>query len=168
MASTKNTKRFHCMAKRVSCKAAKQQPSNNGAATLDRTVFETPRTAEYFDPRELQAQTGQPISQFFSVVLKELVDNGLDAAEQKGVAPEIHIGVTERGTSVRLYIRDNGAGIDPDTVQRILNYSRRTSDKSAYRSPTRGAQGNAFKTVLGIPTALGSHKPVIVEARGVR
>jgi hypothetical protein len=154
--------------KRTKTETSVNSPSKNAAATLSRTVFETPRTAEYFDPRELQAQTGQPISQFFSVVLKELVDNGLDAAEQNGVQPEIRIGVVERRSSVRLYIGDNGAGIDPGTVQRILNYSTRTSDKSAYRSPTRGAQGNAFKTVLGIPTALGSHKPVTIEAKGVR
>jgi hypothetical protein len=146
-----------------SAQAEAKQP-----ARLERTIFETPRTAEYFEARELQAQTGQPISQFFSVVLKELVDNGLDAAEQKGVPPEICIGIMNLSHSVRFYIRDNGAGIDPDTVQRILNYNTRTSDKSAYRSPTRGAQGNAFKTVLGIPTALGSKKPVIIEAQSVR
>lgn len=139
----------------------------NGA-TLERTVFETPRTAEYFDAEELRVQTGQPVRQFFSVILKELVDNGIDAAEQKGVMPEIHIGVMEGWRSVRLYIRDNGNGIAPDTVRRILNYSTRTSDKSAYRSVTRGQQGNAEKTVLGIPTALGGHKPIIIEARGVR
>ena len=85
--------------------------SRNGA-TLARTVFETPRTAEYFDVRELQAQTGQPVRQFFTVVLKELVDNGIDSAEQKGVPPEIHIGVRRLRKSARLYIGDNGSGID--------------------------------------------------------
>src|SRR5262249_40445030 len=42
------------------------------------------------------------------------------------------------------------------------------SDKAAYRSPTRGAQGNALKTVFGIPRALGADKPVIIEACRVR
>jgi DNA topoisomerase VI subunit B len=42
----------------------------------------------------------------------------------------------------------------------------RVSDKAAYRSPTRGAQGNALKTVIGIPYALGSREPLDVVARG--
>jgi len=54
---------------------------------MERTIFETPRAAEYFDARELQAQTGQPRYEFATVVLKELVDNALDAAETAGVAP---------------------------------------------------------------------------------
>jgi hypothetical protein len=50
----------------------------------------------------------------------------------------------------------------------VLDYSVRVSDKAAYRSPTRGAQGNALKTVIGIPYALGSKAPMIVKARGIR
>jgi hypothetical protein len=42
------------------------------------------------------------------------------------------------------------------------------TDKAAYRSPTRGAQGNALKAVFGIPHALGSLEPVVVEANGTR
>jgi hypothetical protein len=42
------------------------------------------------------------------------------------------------------------------------------SDKAKYRGPTRGAQGNAFKTILGIPSALGVSEPVVIESRGVR
>src|SRR5262249_31688609 len=40
--------------------------------------------------------------------------------------------------------------------------------KSAYRSPTRGLQGNASKLTIGIPYALGSRHPVVIEGRGVR
>jgi DNA topoisomerase VI subunit B len=52
---------------------------------LQRTTFETPRASEYFSSQELQAQTGQPPYRFASVVLKEIVDNALDAAESAGV-----------------------------------------------------------------------------------
>jgi hypothetical protein len=34
---------------------------------------------------------------------------------------------------------DNANGIQPETIKRILNFETRTSDKTAYRSPTRGA-----------------------------
>jgi DNA topoisomerase VI subunit B len=135
---------------------------------LERTTFETSRAAEYFDARDLAAQTGQPKENFATVALKELVDNALDACETAGVAPEIEIGVREESGIIHLAVADNGGGIPPETIRRVLNYETRTSDKAAYRSPTRGAQGNALKTVLGIPHALGSEEPVIIEAQEVR
>ena len=48
---------------------------------LERTIFETSRAAEYFEAKELQAQTGQPIEMFPTVVLKELVDNALSTLD---------------------------------------------------------------------------------------
>jgi hypothetical protein len=142
---------------------------NEGMEALKRQHFSIQRASEYFDVRELQAQTGQQRDQFFAVLMKELCDNALDAAETAKVAPKLNIGVTFKGKSVRLYVSDNGAGIPPDIVEKVWDYNTRTSDKAAYRSPTRGAQGNALKTVLGIPYALsGKPSAILVEARGVR
>jgi DNA topoisomerase VI subunit B len=135
---------------------------------LERTTFEISRAAEYFNVRELQAQTGQPRERFAAVALKELIDNGIDAAEAAGIAPVIAIEITGDNSLLRIAVEDNGPGIAPETVRRILNFQTRTSDKAAYRSPTRGAQGNALKTVLGLPCALGLREPVIIEAQGVR
>src|SRR5215212_5545582 len=135
---------------------------------LKRTTFETSRAAEYFDARELQAQTGQPASNFATVALKELMDNALDACETAGVAPEVDIEVREEEGLIRLSVSDNGPGIPLETVRKVLNFDTRTSDKVAYRSPTRGAQGNALRTVIGIPHALGCQEPVVIEAQGIR
>lgn len=135
---------------------------------LTRTTFETSRAAEYFDARELQAQTGQPIERFAAVALKELCDNALDACETAGIAPEIGLHVTTQGAQTQIAIRDNGGGIPPETVRRVLNFNTRTSDKAAYRAPLRGAQGNALKTIVGIPYALGVSEPVTITAQGVR
>jgi hypothetical protein len=52
-------------------------------------------------------------------------------------------------------------------VRRILNFQTRTSDKLVYRAPTRGLQGNAMKTIIRIPHALGEDEPVIIEAQGI-
>jgi DNA topoisomerase VI subunit B len=142
--------------------------SNRTTTTLERTVFDLSRDAEYFTIRELQAKTGQPAKRFAVVALKELVDNGLDAAETAEIAPEICVGVANGRRHLRLFVRDNGPGIPPETVRSILNFQTRTSDKAVYRSPTRGAQGNAWKTILGIAWALGCDQPVTLEARGVR
>jgi DNA topoisomerase VI subunit B len=84
------------------------------------------------------------------------------------VAPEIDVDVQDEQGMIRLAVSDNGPGIPPEVVRKVLDYSVRVSDKAAYRSPTRGAQGNALKTIIGIPYALGVREPRTITARGVR
>jgi DNA topoisomerase VI subunit B len=138
------------------------------ANKLERTTFSASRAAEYFDARQLSTLTGVPTEEFANVVLKELVDNSLDACETAGVPPEITVTVGDGGTGgvIRVRVSDNGPGIPSEVVRSLLDYDVRVSDKAAYRSPTRGAQGNALKTVIGIPYALGSREPLTVVARG--
>lgn len=138
------------------------------AALIERTLFSTSRAAEFLEKRALQAQTGQPAGKFGDVVIKELLDNALDAAESAGRTPEIEAAVTTDGTINLVTVTDNGTGMPPEAVERILDFNHTVSDKAAYRSPTRGLQGNAFKTVLGIPYALGVTDPLLIEACGVR
>jgi DNA topoisomerase VI subunit B len=135
---------------------------------LERTVFATPRAAEFLEPRALQAQTGQPRERFGDVVVKELLDNALDAAEAAGVAPETEITWKVTGNTQLITIADNGPGLPGRLIERILDFGVLVSDKAAYRSPTRGLQGNAWKTIAGIPYALGVTEPVVVEAHGIR
>jgi DNA topoisomerase VI subunit B len=140
----------------------------SGANTLQRTTFETLREGEYFNARELELQTGCKERFFGDAVLKELADNALDATEMAGVPPRVEISTKVEGELSYISVADNGPGIPPDVVNKIQNFTTRTSDKAAYRSPTRGAQGNALKTVIGIPYALGSYKPIVIEAKGVK
>ena len=51
---------------------------------LHRTTFKTSRAAQYVEARALTAMTGQRESNFADVVVKELMDNALDACEEKG------------------------------------------------------------------------------------
>lgn len=62
------------------------------------------------------------------------------------VAPVISVTV-EPGSIV---VHDNGGGIKTATIKSILDYNIRVSSREAYVSPTRGAQGNALKTVLAM------------------
>jgi DNA topoisomerase VI subunit B len=135
---------------------------------LDRTIFSTSRAAEYFRVKELEKMTGQTREKFAEVVLKELHDNALDGCETAGVAPEVGIETSVVGGYIIITVSDNGPGIPPEVVRRILDYDTRTSDKAQYRSTTRGTQGNALKAVIGIPHALGSKAPIIIESCGVR
>ena len=84
------------------------------------------------------------------MILKELMDNALDACEEVGIAPVISLAVKEG----LITIRDNGGGIDVATIKNILNYAIRVSSREAYVSPTRGAQGNALKTILAMAYVL--------------
>jgi hypothetical protein len=135
---------------------------------LQRTTFKTSRAAQYVEARALQAMTGQSRGHFADVVVKELMDNALDACETAGVPPEVGLEVARNDQEIRIAVSDNGPGIPPETVRGALDFGVLVSDKAAYRSPTRGAQGSALKAVFGIPHALGSLEPVVIEARGLR
>jgi len=126
---------------------AASAPVKNG---FERQTFTTSNLLDYFSQKELALQTGHDSEHWPDVLLKELVDNALDAAEHAGVKPEITVSV--EGDS--LSVADNGPGLAPEIVTRILDFSTRTSSKNHYVSPTRGAQGNAFKTLLAIPYVL--------------
>jgi hypothetical protein len=71
------------------------------AAATPRLVcetFSTSRLVEFCSERELTALTGHAVEDWLLVVLKELVDNGIDIAEEFGVWPVIEIIVsTARG-----------------------------------------------------------------------
>src|SRR5262245_56099735 len=117
--------------------------SKRSAPLLERATFKISRLAEFCGEKELVAQTGHSTEDWPLVLLKELVDNALDAAEEAQIAPEITIEVsTETG---EITITDNGPGLPPETVEGVLDYTSRVSSREAYVSPTRGAQGNALK-----------------------
>jgi len=138
----------------------------NSASKLQRVAFTTSRLAEFCGEKELTAQTGHAPAEWPLVILKEIIDNGVDACEEAEIAPEINIEVsTERG---EIIIADNGPGLPPETIQGVLDYTSRVSSREAYVSPTRGAQGNALKTIIAMPLALhGARGAAVIEARGL-
>jgi DNA topoisomerase VI subunit B len=131
---------------------------------LQRETFQTSRLLDFCSEKGLIAQTGHRPAQWPLVVLKELVDNAIDACEEGGVAPEIAITVDKTGIAVA----DNGPGIPAETVKGVLDFTVRVSSREAYVSPTRGAQGNALKTIVALPFVLDCQKGrVEIEARGI-
>ena len=119
---------------------------------LERTTFRTSRLMDFCNRKELTAQTGHQPEAWPLVVLKELVDNALDACEEAGVAPEVLVKVDDTGITVA----DNGPGIPETVIQDILDFSIKVSSREAYIAPDRGAQGNARI----------NHKPVIGHISG--
>jgi signal transduction histidine kinase len=86
---------------------------------LERVAFKTSRLLDFVGRRELTAQIGHGVDVWPLVVLKELVDNSLDAAEEAGQAPAITISVTTDPGSISII--DNGPGMPAQTITDILD-----------------------------------------------
>lgn len=137
-----------------------------GKKQLERTTLKTSRLLDFFSEKELIAQTGHCTADWPLVALKELCDNSIDSSEDAAsIAPEIAIAVDSEGIAVS----DNGPGIPSDTVGGVLDFSVRVSSRGHYVSPTRGAQGNALKTIIAMPFVLdGKAGHVDITAHGIR
>ena len=164
---TKSAQFLQIVAKPEPAAATKSKPEPK----LTRVAFKVSRLMEFCSERELQNQTGHAFYDWPLVVGKELMDNALDAAEEAEVAPDITL-IVDAGTII---IEDNAGGIAGETIESILDYSIRVSSREAYVSPTRGAQGNALKTILAmgyvLDRKLGSEGDAagvtIIETRGI-
>jgi hypothetical protein len=84
---------------------------NIGPAMPVRTTLETSRLLDFCSEKELTAQTGHDPDEWPLVALKELMDDALDACEEAGVAPDIHVTVDNDG----IMVADNGRGIPLST-----------------------------------------------------
>jgi DNA topoisomerase VI subunit B len=131
--------------------------------TLQRTTFQTSRLLEFFSEKELQMQIGFPKEQWPIALLKELLDNALDACETAGMLPDIEVTVEPD----RVSVRDHGPRLPVKTLKQSMNYFARVSDKAHYVSPTRGQLGNALKCLWAAPyVAHGQDGYVEVVTRG--
>jgi DNA topoisomerase VI subunit B len=132
--------------------------------TLERTTFQMSRLLEFFSEKELQMQIGFPLGGWPIALLKELIDNALDACETAGMAPAIEVTLEPDALS----IQDNGPGLPTATLDRSLDYLVRVSDKAHYVSPSRGQLGNALKCVWAAPSVVhGEEGAVEVTTGGV-
>jgi DNA topoisomerase VI subunit B len=115
---------------------------------LARTTFRTSRLLEFCSQKELTAQTGHEPDDWPLVILKELVDNALDACEEAGITPAIRVTVA-RG---KIRVRDNGPGIPPATVTDIPTSraaspaARRTSRRTAAPKATRSRRSSPCRS----------------------
>jgi len=136
-----------------------ERPAN----TFERKTFTTSRLSEFAIESELTKQVGHPASLWPIVVVKELVDNSIDAAENANLAPDIVVTVD----SDSIVVTDNGPGIPAATVKALTDFTAKTSSNAAYCSPSRGQQGNALQSCLAMPFALsGAEGSVLIEAQG--
>ena len=116
------------------------------------------QSSDYIRLEGLQKLTNVTAHDWDLYILKELVDNALDADEMvqhENGPPSIRIIMEydRQGNGLRVTVT-NRALFPLEYVGDLFDLEKRVSVKDYYNHPTRGAQGNALKTILGIPYAL--------------
>ena len=126
-------------------------PDLFNGATL-RPAFSFRRDLEFVRPSELGKRLGCATHLWARAIVKELVDNALDAVEEAGEArPEIQICIN----SGWIEVTDNGPGMPAELVARLCDRNLRTSAREAYPTPERGRQGNALQVLMCLGLGLG-------------
>ncbi|GEM_PF-6923720 len=112
----------------------------------------------------LTKQTGVSSEQWDTYIIKELIDNAIDACESAGIEkPEVHITINESSISVK----DNANGITKEILDKIIDINTYVGSKHYFKRPARGAQGNALLTILSIPYVFKKIvNTVIIQSRG--
>jgi DNA topoisomerase VI subunit B len=131
---------------------------------MSRRHFSTPRLAEFATMDGLRKRTGCEPRLWPYIILKELSDNALDAAEDAGSPPAITVTIED----CTIIVADEGPGIEPDIVARICDYDKQTSSRAVHVLPSRGAQGNAMQSILAMGYVLAGRGVTIIESKGVR
>lgn len=121
-------------------------------------------TAEYFAKNLQQVGFSSPTKAVLTT-LKEAVDNALDACEEHGILPEVHVSIKKVGSGaskstdlVEIIVEDNGPGIDPDDLAKVFG-EYLASSKFGRGQCTRGQQGigiSAATTWAQLTNAMGA------------
>ncbi len=104
----------------------------------------------------LAQQAGCEPDQIGRVVLKELVDNALDAGAD----------ATLGSASGGYIVADDGPGIDPVDIPRLFAVNRPLLSSKLKRLPIRGMLGNGLRVVMGAVAAFNGK--IAVASRGQR
>lgn len=134
----------------------------------------TSTVIDYFTVDGLEKKLGQTADYWPTVLLKELIDNALDAVEP---LPDKQIRIQYDSGSQTLTIADNGPGIPEQALDgSIYDFSIYHSSNRYFITPSRGKQGVGLKAVICIchlcgyglswHTAEGNTVQYIIDASG--
>jgi hypothetical protein len=137
---------------------------------IDRVTFFTSRLMEFCTEKELVAQTGHESYEWPLVVVKELVDNSIDACEEAGVAPVISVIIwsdqAESGSSSRTTVQAFHLVLSRASPTTTSGRPRRRPYQSNPRAPRQCAKD---RFADGLCAGGGKGKgETWIEARGVR
>lgn len=121
-------------------------------------------TAEYFAKNLQQVGFSSPLKAVLTT-LKEAVDNSLDACEQAGILPEVHVLVEKVGQGssrstdlVRILVEDNGPGIELDDIAKVFG---------EYLASSKFGRGQCSRGQQGIGISAATTWAQLTNAKGV-
>lgn len=121
---------------------------------MGRVFHRDDRTFSNFQESELRKLCGVSGGEWPLYVVKELLDNACAALEDSGhPAPSITVTIDDDYVE----IADSGTGISTPILDQILDFSSFGGSNRHHKLPTRGSQGNAFMTVVGITSVWNTH-----------
>ena len=119
-------------------------------------LFERDDWRLFVDPATLPQKAGCQPSSLRQIVLREIVDNALDAGADATIECDGEAWI----------ISDNGPGLDPADVPRLFAVNRPLLSSKRRRLPLRGMLGNGLRVVMGAVAA--SEGSIIIETRSHR
>ena len=121
--------------------------------------------AEYFAKNLQQVGFSSPTKAVLTT-LKEAVDNSLDACEEAGILPEIHVKINREGKGstrnadlIYLMIQDNGPGLEEKNIAKVFG---------EYLASSKFGQGRCSRGQQGIGISAATTWAQLTNARGVR
>ncbi|MET1125156.1 MAG: DNA topoisomerase VI subunit B [Archaeoglobaceae archaeon] len=121
--------------------------------------------AEFFEKNKHILGYSNPAKALITVV-KEAVDNALDACEEAGILPDIYVRISRVGENYRVVVEDNGPGIEKEQIPRVfgkLLYGSRFHEIKQ----SRGQQGIGISAaVLYAQLTTGKPATVISKLKG--
>ncbi|MGA2876395.1 MAG: hypothetical protein ABSE82_12755, partial [Nitrososphaerales archaeon] len=118
-------------------------------------TYQTPPEWEYFIWRNLQAKIHETQNRAALFVLKELIDNYLDAADEQKVDPEIDARVMFETASVVVRVSSN-TFVHEDHILSVYKagFGTKVSSKTFVKVPARGLFGMASKVIQALPYSI--------------
>src|SRR4051795_6868380 len=141
----------------LSAAALRQRRSRERRRIAREIEFVRADWALFLHPDRLPQKAGCPRDRLRTMILKELVDNALDAGAEVDLQP------LDENT---WQVTDDGPGLDRGQVVRLFAVNRPMVSTKLLRRPTRGAIGNGLRVVMGGVVASGG--TLAVESRGAR
>jgi len=113
-------------------------------------MYKTKMTSDYFTKQGLENRTGILNHAWHIVLLKELIDNALDAIEANTYKE-----ITVEYYPNTLKIFDNGNGLSVSDIKDIYDFENYVTKNRHIMNISRGKLGNGLKTVIGICKVCG-------------
>lgn len=136
------------------------------AGSASPLLFARPDWSLYLSLASLPQKAGVSTEVLPRLVCKELVDNGLDAADAAGRPGAVDVEIDRRGN---LIVTDEGIGIPDATLEKlatIFSVAREMLSSKLLRKASRGAVGNGLRVCLGFLTATRGR--LVIETAGIR